>query len=120
MKCMYLFLTNVCFRVPHWQKFVYCSGLMTANRTTWDKMLKLYLLEKNSKTEKYKKQLLKSLSCAENSDIIINYLNITAFNTSLFNDKEHCFAFMYVIEKHARNDLILDYVLNNFEIIKPK
>ncbi|KYQ58340.1 Aminopeptidase N [Trachymyrmex zeteki] len=107
-------------KVPHWQKFVYCSGLMTANRTTWDKMLKLYLLEKNSKTEKYKKQLLKSLSCAENSDIIINYLNITAFNTSLFNDKEHCFAFMYVIEKHARNDLILDYVLNNFEIIKPK
>ncbi|KAG5329665.1 AMPQ Aminopeptidase, partial [Acromyrmex heyeri] len=106
-------------KIRHWQKFVFCSGLMTANKTTWDKMLKLYL-KKNYKTEKYQKKLLKSLSCAENPDIIINYLNITAFNTSLFHDKEHSLVFMYIIENHARNDLILDYVLNNFEIIKPK
>ncbi|XP_018368788.1 PREDICTED: aminopeptidase Q-like [Trachymyrmex cornetzi] len=105
--------------VPQWQKFVYCSGLMTANKTIWDKMLKLYL-KKKYKTEKYQKKLLKSLSCAENPDIIINYLNITAFNTSVFHDKEHSLAFMYIIENHARNDLILDYVLKNFEIIKPK
>ncbi|XP_018338395.1 PREDICTED: aminopeptidase Q-like [Trachymyrmex septentrionalis] len=107
------------YKIPQWQKFVYCSGLMTANKATWDKMLKLYL-KKTYKTEKYQKKLLKSLSCAENPDIIINYLNITAFNTSLFHDKEHSLAFMYIIENHARNDLILDYVLNNFEIIKPK
>jgi len=107
------------FRIPQWQKFVYCSGLMTANRATWDKVLKLYLKTKY-KTEKYQKKLLKSLSCAENPDIIINYLNIIAFNTSLFHDKEHFLVFTYIMENHARNDLILDYVLNNFEIIKPK
>ncbi|XP_011058986.1 PREDICTED: aminopeptidase N-like isoform X1 [Acromyrmex echinatior] len=107
------------YKIRHWQKFVYCSGLMTANKATWDKMLKLYLKEKHQ-TEKYQKKLLKSLSCAENPDIIINYLNITAFNTSLFHEKEHSLVFIYIIENHARNDLILDYVLNNFEIIKPK
>ena len=116
---MYLFLINMCFRIPQWQKFVYCSGLMTANKATWDKMLKLYL-KKTYKTEKYQKKLLKSLSCAENPDIIINYLNITAFNTSLFNRKERSFIIKSILDKHSNNNLILDYILNNFETIKPK
>ncbi|XP_018406616.1 PREDICTED: aminopeptidase Q-like [Cyphomyrmex costatus] len=105
-------------KIPQYQNFVYCPGLMTANRTIWDKMLEIYL-KKDRKTDKFQKRLLKSLSCAENPDIIINYLNITAFTKS-FPDKEHCLAFIYIIEKHARNDLILDHILTNFEILKPK
>ncbi|KYN06645.1 hypothetical protein ALC62_02302, partial [Cyphomyrmex costatus] len=89
MKRIYiLILTNMCFRIPQYQNFVYCPGLMTANRTIWDKMLEIYL-----KKDPF---------------------------TKSFPDKEHCLAFIYIIEKHARNDLILDHILTNFEILKPK
>ncbi|KYQ58025.1 Aminopeptidase N [Trachymyrmex zeteki] len=98
---------------------MYCFGLMAANRTTWNKMLELYQ-KTDPEKEKFKKMLMKSLSCAENSDIIINYLNITAFNTSLFHEKEHSLIFKFILDKHLNNDLILDYILSNFEIIKPK
>ena len=99
--------------------FMYCIGLMAANRTTWDKMLELYQMT-NPKKEKFKKTLLKNLSCPENSDIIINYLNITTFNTSLFHEKERSFIIKSILDKHLNNTLILDYILNNFETIKPK
>ncbi|KYM93558.1 Aminopeptidase N [Cyphomyrmex costatus] len=107
------------------EEFMYCSGLMTANRTIWDKMLKLYLEKSktSNKTDLIKqrshKMLLNSLSCVEDPDIIINFLNILASNASLFSDKEHSLAFRYILEKHARNNLILDYVLKNFDILKP-
>ncbi|EGI61526.1 Aminopeptidase Q [Acromyrmex echinatior] len=64
--------------------------------------------------------LLKSLSCSENSDIIINYLNITTFNTLLFHEKERSFIIKSILDKHLNNTLILDYILNNFETIKAK
>ncbi|KYM78422.1 Aminopeptidase N [Atta colombica] len=106
------------YRMLPGHNFMYCIGLMAANRTTWDKMLELYQ-KTDPKKEKFKKMLLKSLSCSENSDIIINYLNIT-FNTSLFHRKEHAFIIKSVLDKHSNNNLILDYILNNFETIKPK
>jgi len=87
--------------------------MMSANRTTWDKMLELY-------QQKSDITILKSLSCAENSDIIINYLNIIASNTSLFNIRIHYLAFIFITERHASNDLILDYILRNIKNIRPK
>ncbi|KYN22132.1 Voltage-dependent calcium channel subunit alpha-2/delta-4 [Trachymyrmex cornetzi] len=120
------------YKFPQWmQKFMYCAGLMTANRTTWDKTLILYQ-HKNLKNEKFKnslkkyrmrekfvKLLLRGLSCAEDPNIIINFLNITAFNPTLFNEKERYFAVLCILENHSRNNLILNYILNNFETIKP-
>ncbi|KAG5312428.1 CA2D3 protein, partial [Acromyrmex insinuator] len=121
------------YKFPQWtQKFMYCTGLMTANRTTWDKTLILYQyknlkkkkLENNLKEyqtrERFVKLLLKGLSCAEDSNIIINFLNITAFNPTLFNEKERYFAVLCILENHSRNNLILDYILNNFETVKPR
>ena len=111
--------TYIFFSIPpEWNEFTYCIDLMAANKTTWDKMCKK--LELYQKSDPEKEKLLNSLNYAENSNIIINYLNIIAFNTSLFHDKEHFLVFTYIMENHAHNDLILDYVLNNFEIIKPK
>ncbi|KAG5322226.1 AMPN Aminopeptidase, partial [Pseudoatta argentina] len=101
-------------KIPYEEEFMYCTGMMAANKTTWDKMLELYL-----KDEKVEKQILESLSCAEDPDIIINYLNIISLNTSLFHDDEHSFVFKNVLEKYACNDKIRDYVLKNMEIIKP-
>ncbi|KYM94195.1 Aminopeptidase N [Cyphomyrmex costatus] len=101
------------------EEFMYCTGMMAANRTTWDKMLELYL-NNDLKGEQAEKQILESLSCAEDPDIIINYLNILALNTSLFHDYEHSLAFEHIVKKHAHNDTIRDYVLKNFKIIKPR
>lgn len=98
---------------------MYCVGLMATNKTTWDKMLELYQ-KTDLEMGELKETLLNSLSCAENSDIIINYLNITTFNTSLFHEKERSLIFKSILNKHLNNDLILDYILSNFEIIKPK
>ncbi|XP_011063449.1 PREDICTED: thyrotropin-releasing hormone-degrading ectoenzyme-like [Acromyrmex echinatior] len=102
-------------KISYEEKFMYCTGMMAVNKTTWDKMLELYL-----KDEKVEKQILESLSCAEDPDIIINYLNIISLNTSLFHDDEHSFVFKNVLEKYACNDKIRDYVLKNLEIIKPR
>ena len=116
MKCMYQYLIiDIYFRILYEEEFMYCIGMMAANRTTWDKMLELYL-----KNEKLKIQILESLSCAEDPDIIINYLNIISLNTSLFHDDEHSFVFKNVLEKYACNDKIRDYVLKNVETIKPR
>jgi len=105
---------HIYFRIPRWwQEWTYCAGLMVANKTTWNKILELY-------QQKSDITILKSLSCAEDPDIIINYLNITALDILSFHDVEHYFAFSFILQKHARNNLILDYVLTNFEIIKPR
>ncbi|XP_071627911.1 aminopeptidase N-like [Temnothorax longispinosus] len=101
-------------KIPYWwQNWTYCFGLAVANKTTWDKMMERYVLTPND-------NLLKNLNCAENPDIIINYLNITASNTTLFKDLDHVFIFNLILENHARNDLVLDYILANFDNIKPR
>ncbi|XP_077274293.1 aminopeptidase N-like isoform X2 [Temnothorax americanus] len=101
-------------KVPQWwQDWTYCFGLAIANRTTWDKMMELYQRTSD-------KELLKNLNCAENPDIINNYLHITASNTTLFKDQDHVFIFNLILENHARNDLVLDYILANFNNITPR
>ncbi|XP_071561479.1 aminopeptidase N-like isoform X2 [Temnothorax nylanderi] len=108
------FADPVTHKVPQWwQDWTYCFGLTVANRTTWDKMMELYQRTSD-------KKLWKTLNCAENPDNIINYLNITASNTTLFNHEEHALIFNLILENHARNDLVLDYILANFNNIKPR
>ncbi|XP_077274395.1 aminopeptidase N-like [Temnothorax americanus] len=102
-------------KVPRWwQDWTYCFGLAVANKTTWDKMMKRYQITAPNDN------LLKYLNCAENPDIIINYLNITASDTKLFKDLDQIFIFNLILEKHARNDLVLDYILANLDDIKPR
>ncbi|XP_024878936.1 aminopeptidase M1-like [Temnothorax curvispinosus] len=99
-------------KVPQWwQDWTYCFGLAVANRTTWDKMMALYQRTSD-------KKLWKILNCAEDPDIIINYLNITASNTTLFKDEQHALIFNLILQNHARNDLVLDYILANLNHIK--
>ncbi|XP_024875506.1 aminopeptidase N-like [Temnothorax curvispinosus] len=98
-------------KVPQWwHDWTYCFGLAVANKTTWNKMLELYHRTSD-------KKLLKTLiNCAENPDIIISYLNITA----LFNHEQHALIFNLILENHVRNNLVLDYILANFDFIYPR
>ncbi|XP_011059823.1 PREDICTED: glutamyl aminopeptidase-like [Acromyrmex echinatior] len=105
------------YKILRGEKFMYCTGMMAANRTTWNKMFDIYV---RRKLKEDTKRLLMGLSCAENPNIIINYLNILAFNTSFFDNDDHAHVFKFILKRHSRNDKILKYILNNFEAIKPK
>lgn len=112
VKCMYPF--SIYFRIPQWwQEWTFYFGLSTANRATWDKVLELY-------QRKPDKQFWKILSGAEDPNIIIHYLNILDSNTTLFRAEDHFIILKIILEKHARNEVVLDYILQNFDIIKPR
>ncbi|KAL6260350.1 hypothetical protein P5V15_007881 [Pogonomyrmex californicus] len=96
-----------------WQTWTYCCGMMRADQTTWNKLFELY-------QQTHDRKLLTILSCSQDPDIIINYLNIIALNTSLLHGSTHFYVFNTILDKQARNNLILDYVLENLEIVKPK
>ncbi|XP_071627753.1 aminopeptidase N-like [Temnothorax longispinosus] len=101
-------------KVPQWwHDWTYCFGLAVANKTTWDKMMELYQRTSD-------KKFWKILSCSEDPDIIISYLNIIAYNTTLFNHEQQALIFNLILENHARNDLVLDYILANFVFIYPR
>ncbi|XP_011701751.1 PREDICTED: aminopeptidase N-like isoform X2 [Wasmannia auropunctata] len=102
--------------LPWWQESMYCLGMIGANETTWSKMLELY-------QKKSDKMILRGLSCAASRRVIIKFLTVTTLNylnTTLFNDTEQIFIFRSIVENHAHRNSILDYILKNFNIIKPR
>ncbi|XP_011871822.1 PREDICTED: aminopeptidase N-like [Vollenhovia emeryi] len=101
-------------KVPAWwHSWMYCFGLMTANEATWNKTMNLYI-------QKRDKSLLQHLACSEDSNIIINYLNIIVTNSIALRHEDYIFALDSIIINHARNGQVLKYILTNFERVKPK
>ncbi|XP_011876025.1 PREDICTED: leucyl-cystinyl aminopeptidase-like isoform X2 [Vollenhovia emeryi] len=98
---------------PWWQKWVYCSGLMAANITTWNRVMDLYL-------QKPDRKFLEYLACSEDPDVIINYLNIIASKNLITIDIDRDLALTCILNRHASNNLVLDYVLENFEQMESK
>lgn len=93
---------------PNLKKWTYCMGIMEANSSTWNKLLDTYIMEpKNT-------DILNYLSCSEDSDIIINFLNISE-NSSAIGDKGYYKIFDEIVRKHANKDSVLDYILENWE-----
>jgi len=98
--------------LPWWEDWTFCKGLIKANDSIWMKMLDIY-------KKKYNKKILEYLTCSENSNIIQIYLNKIADNVTLkINDNVN--IFLRIIAKHAKNIEILEYILENFEKIKPR
>lgn len=87
--------------------------MATANITIWNKVMDLYL-------QKHSIIFLEFLVCSENPNIIINYLNIIPSNDLIILEIDRDFALTSILSKHASNNLILDYILENFEQIKSK
>ncbi|XP_029173424.1 thyrotropin-releasing hormone-degrading ectoenzyme-like isoform X2 [Nylanderia fulva] len=59
------------------------------------------------------------LACPENTDVIINYLDYIQNST----EQEYQYllnSFLHVITKHAKNQIILEYILYHFNDIKIK
>jgi len=82
---------------------------MLANKT-WHTVLN---------TEKLSNKLLEFLACSKNHTIIISYID--RLKSGYFTEVQHRIAvFHSVIARHAKNDLVLDYILKNFANIVPR
>jgi len=90
---------------------------MQANASTWNRLLDKYKeIERN--TKKQEVDILYCLAYSEDPDIIINYLNMLLSNDTLILDhKEYYSIFYSILDEHADNELVLDYVLENINRI---
>ncbi|XP_025264845.1 aminopeptidase N-like [Camponotus floridanus] len=115
--------------LPWWKEWTYCQGLKilyyplsyeSMEDSPW---WKVYRLGK----EKFKTKFLKYLSCPEDSIFIIPYLNLIKNDSTTsimffkdFSDKDYINYFLFTIAKHARNPVVLDFILEELENIRPR
>lgn len=84
--------------------------MMAANASTWNQLLDIYI-------NKSDKKVLKYLACTQNPDIIINFFDISTSNNSIIQDKDKNRIYSIIFYKHANNNEITDYVLENLNKI---
>ncbi|KAL6419975.1 hypothetical protein ACFW04_011032 [Cataglyphis niger] len=87
---------------------------MTDN-SIWNDVFDIYIKESDSK-------YLKFLACSGNIAIIQNYTLLMAMKDDNITAKsrDHINSFHFIIAKHAKNEIMLDYILANFEKIRPR
>ncbi|KAL6268491.1 hypothetical protein P5V15_001624, partial [Pogonomyrmex californicus] len=89
---------------PWWSDWTYCEGTKKANNTIWGKVFLL---------AKFNKNHLVSLACTEDIQIIFNYIN----QSENFTKEDRITVLHSIIAKHAKNNLVLDYILQNSKVI---
>lgn len=84
---------------------------MKANASTWNKLLDIGLIKQD-------KSIIEYLTCSENPDILINFMNKSASNDlKLPGYNGYLDIISLIVQKHSDNDVILDYMLANLEKI---
>jgi len=81
---------------------MYCNGIMEANASTWNKLMDTYFVDQD-------KTILEYLTCSEDPDILINFINISVSNDLLVQNYQDIIS--NIIMKHSDNDVLLDYML---------
>ncbi|XP_071646515.1 aminopeptidase N-like [Temnothorax longispinosus] len=95
---------------PIWKEWTYCKGLMSASNSSWNKVLHSGVLDNN---------LLRFLACTKNHTVIIGYLDL--LKSERFTKAQYRITvFHSIIARHARNELVLTYILDNFANVVPK
>jgi hypothetical protein len=73
-------------------------------------------MERNMEKEEI--DILYCLIYSENPDIIIDYLNMLLSNDTLILDHQEYYSIFYsILDEHADNELVFDYVLENINRI---
>jgi len=86
---------------------------MEANVSTWNKLYDIYVNKSDREAMMY-------LVCSENPDIIINFLNISIPDNSLKKIYDYYMIYSSIIRKHAKNNVVIDYILTNYKKIVPR
>jgi len=95
---------------PNLQEWTYCDGMMKANASTWNKFMDTYFIKQDQ-------DVLEYLTCSENPNILINFLNKSALNDLIIQNNVYSVICSNIIMKHSNNDVVLDYMLTNVEEI---
>ncbi|XP_029157634.1 aminopeptidase N-like isoform X2 [Nylanderia fulva] len=100
--------------LPWWKEWTYCNGLMlTKEETTWQSVYDIGLNKSDTKFLEY-------LACPEDINLIKKYLRYNQ-NISTKQEYPNSFnSFLHILTKHAKNQIILEYILDHFNEIKPK
>ncbi|XP_024871015.1 thyrotropin-releasing hormone-degrading ectoenzyme-like isoform X1 [Temnothorax curvispinosus] len=114
-------LTDLVFRIsPGWKKWTYCNGLSIANKAVLTSVCQMYMYETLFQRER---KSLEFLACSKH--FYINFImksedyNETIFKTIKENDIDNIKFFHYNVAKHARDNSVLDHILENWERAKP-
>jgi len=109
---------------PWWKKWIFFNGFKASDSISiWWSVFDIWSQTSNNK-------LLEFLSCSVSPYIVRNYLPIIA-NTSNCNFNANCKDvnipinerinnFLLIVAKHADNSVILQYILNNYDKLKPR
>ncbi|XP_024868173.1 aminopeptidase N-like [Temnothorax curvispinosus] len=101
--------------LPWWRKWTYCDGLAVADDVTLWFYMKTFIDEKDTKMFKY-------LACSNKPIFILRTFIVMRSNPNRYFliSKNYVDLFHYIVMRHARNNTILDYILNNWDETKPK
>ncbi|XP_032687728.1 aminopeptidase N-like [Odontomachus brunneus] len=95
-----------------WKDWVFCTGMMLANKTIWNIIL--------DEAERYNNiMFFKYLSCTDDEEIIlhyVDYLHGEKVEEKLGRSIKE--IFFSVIKKHMKKDTLLKYILKNYVLIK--
>jgi len=84
--------------------------MILATNDIWNKVLNAEVLDN---------KLLEFLACSKNHTIIISYID--RLMSEYFTQAQHCITIFHsIIAKHAENNFVLDYILQNFEQVVPR
>jgi len=96
-----------------WKEWM-CKGMMLAENDTWNKALNMKLLN----MEILDNKLLEFLACSTNDTIIISYIDL--LKSGYFTRAQDRIAVFYsIIARHAKNNLVFDYILYDLSNIAP-
>ncbi|XP_029160756.1 glutamyl aminopeptidase-like [Nylanderia fulva] len=106
-----------------WTEWTYCKGIQTETTLTgvWKIVLQEWIVTSNNRIWEF-------LTCITHPNSIKEYLNDKYLEvlfswknaSSKFRNIDRVNRFLFTITKHAKNSEILDYILNNFDKLKPR
>ncbi|XP_029173416.1 uncharacterized protein LOC114942267 isoform X1 [Nylanderia fulva] len=117
--------------LPWWKEWTYCKGLKvfthyfihivrTKHGRKWVEIEDdTWKLVYDIGWKKEDTKILEYLACPENTTVVIDNLNY--IHNSTKQEYQYLLnSFLHVITKHAKNQIILEYILDYFNDIKPK
>lgn len=99
---------------PGWKEWTFCNGLKIADEYICRKIYLTYY-------KKLDNNILQFLTCSKDFYIIYEYVRLIKRSflekVTVYN---HIRSFHHIVERHAKNNRMLNYILINLKAIKPK